>query len=58
MAFNFLKLARALAAASLVSGAGAAYAQTSVTNTAAATIRINPYSVPYTHLTLPTNKEV
>ena len=49
MAFNFLKLARALAAASLVSGAGAAYAQTSVTNTAAATIRINPYSVSATY---------
>jgi len=49
MAFNFLKLARALAAASVVSGAGAAYANTSVTNTAAATIRINPYSVTATY---------
>jgi len=49
MAFNFLKLARALATASLVSGAGSAYAQTSVTNTAAATIRINPYSVTATY---------
>lgn len=49
MAFNFLKLARALAAASLVSGAGAAYAQTSVTNSASATIRVNPYSVTATY---------
>ena len=49
MAFNFLKLARALATASLVSGAGAAYANTSVTNTAGATIRINPYSVTATY---------
>jgi hypothetical protein len=45
MAFNFLKLARALATASLVSGAGAAWANTSVTNTASATLRINPYTI-------------
>jgi hypothetical protein len=49
MAFNFLKLARALATASLVSGAGSALAQTSVTNTAGATIRVNPYSVTATY---------
>jgi len=49
MAFNFLKLARALATASLVSGAGSAWAQTSVTNTAGATIRVNPYSVTATY---------
>jgi hypothetical protein len=49
MAFNFLKLARALATASLVSSAGAAFAQTSVTNTAGATIRVNPYSVTATY---------
>jgi len=49
MAFNFLKLARALATASLVSGAGAAYANTSVTNTAGATIRINPFSITATY---------
>lgn len=49
MASNFLKLARALAAAGLVSGASAAYADTSVTNTAGATIRVNPYSVTATY---------
>jgi len=49
MAFNFLKLARALATASLVSSAGTAWAQTSVTNTAGATIRVNPYSVTATY---------
>jgi hypothetical protein len=49
MASNFLKLARALAAAGLVSGASAALADTSVTNTAGATIRVNPYSVTATY---------
>jgi hypothetical protein len=49
MAFNFLKLARALATASLVSGGGAAWADTSVTNSAGATLRINPYSVTATY---------
>jgi len=49
MAYNFLKLARTLAVASLVAGTGSAWAQTSVTNTAAATIRINPFSITATY---------
>ena len=49
MAYNFLKLARTLAVASLVAGTGSAWAQTSVTNTAGATIRVNPYSVTATY---------
>ncbi len=49
MAFNFLKLVRTLAATSLVAGTGSAWANTSVTNTAGATIRVNPFSITATY---------
>ena len=45
MGLKFLKLARALALAGLCASTGSALADTSVTNSASATLRINPYTI-------------